>query len=101
MFRGNIGIVSDIGPETLPVRKFARRPTWPPQMYPLDVGFVQILGTTGSTSPFSTKVLANERCKTKLPDPYLFVTDLEPSLQQKFSNIAESELVSQPPENSE
>ena len=29
MFRGNIGIVSDMGPETVPVRKFARRLTCP------------------------------------------------------------------------
>ncbi len=33
----------------------------------LDVRFIQIPGMTGSTSPFITKVLANERCKTKLP----------------------------------
>jgi len=29
VFRGNIGIVSDMGPETVPVRKFARRLTCP------------------------------------------------------------------------
>jgi hypothetical protein len=52
----------------------------PPTATDLDVRFIQILGTTGSTSPFITKVLANERCKTKLPDPDGFVADLETPL---------------------
>ncbi len=36
MFRGNIGIVSDIGPETLPVRKFARPLIRARQTYPVE-----------------------------------------------------------------
>ena len=67
----------------------------------LDVGLIQIPGTTCNSTTFCTKILADQRRKPKLPYPYRFVTDLETSLQQKFSDVTESELVSQSSENSE
>jgi hypothetical protein len=66
-----------------------------------NVGLVQIPGTTYHTTTFRTKVFANQWCKPELPHPYSFVADFKPSLQEKFGNVTESELVSQPPENSE
>ena len=67
----------------------------------LDIGFVQIPGTSSLPTTFRTKILTNEWCKSELPDPDGPVADLEPALQEHFSHIAETELVSQTPENSE
>jgi hypothetical protein len=67
----------------------------------LDVRLVQIPGMTSNSTTFGTQVLTNQRCKPELPNPYRFVADFKPSLQEKFGNVTESELVSQPPENSE
>jgi hypothetical protein len=67
----------------------------------LDVCLVQIPGMTSNSTPFSAQVLANQRGEPEPPNPDRFVTDLETSLQQKFSNITKSELVSQAPKNGE
>jgi hypothetical protein len=56
---------------------------------------------TGYPSTFGSKILTDHRCKPELPKPYGFVTDFESSLQKKFGNVTESELVSQTPENGE
>jgi len=67
----------------------------------LDVCLVQVPGETSNSTTFSTKILADQRCKSELPYPDCLVTDFESSLQQKFSDVTESELVSQSSENSE
>ncbi len=67
----------------------------------LDIRLIQVPGRTKGSATFTTEVGANERCKPKLPDTNGFVTDLEPSLQQKFSTITKTEFISQTPENSE
>jgi hypothetical protein len=67
----------------------------------LDIRLVQIPGMACNSAAFGTQVLTDQRGKTKLPDTYRFVTDFEPSLQQKFSDITKPELVPQSPENSE
>jgi len=66
----------------------------------LDVSLVQIPGMTSCTPACSTKILAHQRRKPKLPNPYRFVDDFKSSLQKKLCNVTESELVSQSPENS-
>ena len=35
----------------------------------LDIGFVQIPGTSSLPTTFRTKILTNEWCKSELPDP--------------------------------
>ena len=67
----------------------------------LYICLVQIPGLTRHTSAFSTKIFTDQWCKPELPHPYRLVADFETSLQQKFSDVTESELVSQSPENSE
>jgi hypothetical protein len=67
----------------------------------LDVCFVQILGLTCQTSAFGTKIFTDQWCEPELPHPYRLVSDFETSLQKKFSDVTESELVSQSPENCE
>jgi hypothetical protein len=66
----------------------------------LDVGLVQIPGTTCHTTTFRTKVVTNQWCKPELPNPYHFVANFKASLQKKLCSVEESELVSQSPENS-
>jgi hypothetical protein len=56
---------------------------------------------TSDSTAFRTTILADQRCKTKLPCQNRFVADFETSMQKKFSNISKSEFVSQTPENSE
>ncbi len=65
----------------------------------LDVSLVQIPVMTSCTPAFSTKILAHQRRKPKLPNPYRFVADFKSSLQKKLCNVTASELVSQSPEH--
>jgi len=67
----------------------------------LDVRLVQVPGWTSNSTTLVTQIRTDKWRKPKLPHPYRLVTDFKTSLQEKFGNVTESELVSQPPENSE
>jgi hypothetical protein len=44
-------------------------------------------------------LFAQERSKPELPGPYCLVRDLVASLKEQFGDVAEPELVAQPPED--
>ena len=67
----------------------------------LDVGLVQIPGDSSLAATSGTQILTDHRCKSKLPGPHGLVADFESTLQEKLCHIAETELISQPPENRE
>ena len=67
----------------------------------LDVRLVQIPGDPGRAAALGAKILADQRCKAELPGPDRLVADLESALLEQLCHIAETELVSQTPEDSE
>ena len=66
-----------------------------------DVGFVQIPGATSLATTLGAKILTDHWRKPELPGPDGLVADFETTLQQKFCDIKESELVSKAPEHGE
>ena len=67
----------------------------------LDVGLVQIPRDSSLAATFGAEILTDHRRKTVLPGPYGLVADFESTLQEQLRHIAETELVSQPPEHGE